>query len=254
MRIDERTFITPSSKKLEFSVFSSPFHIEILPTEMGNMDRLIIQDLVKEFSSSRQIIECSRPFKVVIVLDAGSLTRDAQQALRRTMEKSAKNVRFIFITDNTSKIIAPLRSRCMCFRCPVVPRSIVSSIIQNFKPIDEFGSLRRNLLVADSQTPRFWWEDTIGQLIEELKRKTNPGFCSEVRKLLSLIIVNSIPKKEFMKVHTEHQLNLEIFIRICKGKGSRCRTNYKHHANLCKGIFSHIGLSCFQPDKSHFPS
>lgn len=200
MRIDERTLVTPSSKKIDFTVFSSPFHIEISPAEMGTMDRLIIQDLVKEFSSSRQIIECNRAFKVVIVLDAGSLSKDAQQALRRTMERCAKNVRFIFITENNNRIIAPLRSRCLNFRCPAVSKENMTAINGQMKSLEEYGSLRRNLLKSDAQLTGFWWEDVIVKLIDEIKRKAQPAFCTEVRKILTQLLVNAIPKKDFMKV------------------------------------------------------
>lgn len=54
--------------------------------------------------------------KVVIINEADALTRDAQAALRRTMEKYMTNMRLIMCANNTSKIIAPIRSRCLLVR------------------------------------------------------------------------------------------------------------------------------------------
>lgn len=53
---------------------------------------------------------------VVIINEADALTRDAQAALRRTMEKYMTNMRLILCANSTSKIIAPIRSRCLLVR------------------------------------------------------------------------------------------------------------------------------------------
>lgn len=56
------------------------------------------------------------PISVVVLMEADQLTRDAQNALRRTMEKYAQTCRLILCCDSISKIIDPLRSRCMAVR------------------------------------------------------------------------------------------------------------------------------------------
>ena len=55
-------------------------------------------------------------YTVVIIHEADSLTRDAQAALRRTMEKYMSNMRLILCANSTSKLIAPIRSRCLLMR------------------------------------------------------------------------------------------------------------------------------------------
>lgn len=55
---------------------------------------------------------------VVVINEADQLSRDAQAALRRTMEKYMNNLRIILCAQTTSKIISPIRSRCLLMRIP----------------------------------------------------------------------------------------------------------------------------------------
>lgn len=55
----------------------------------------------------------SAPFRLVIFDGAGDLTKDAQAALRRIMERYSQTCRFIFVTNSLASIIDPIRSRCV---------------------------------------------------------------------------------------------------------------------------------------------
>lgn len=110
-------FQTSSNRKLEFNIVASVYHLEITPSDVGNYDRVVVQDLLKEVAQTQQVDQAARQrFKVVVINEADHLTRDAQAALRRTMEKYSPNLRLILLANSTANIIAPIRSRTLLVR------------------------------------------------------------------------------------------------------------------------------------------
>ena len=117
IKIDSRVFQTTSNRKLEFNIVASVYHLEITPSDVGNYDRVVVQDLLKEVAQTQQVDQSARQrFKVVVINEADHLTRDAQAALRRTMEKYSPNLRLILLANSTANIIAPIRSRTLLIR------------------------------------------------------------------------------------------------------------------------------------------
>ena len=110
-------FQTTSNRKLDFNIVASIYHLEITPSEVGNFDRVVVQDLLKEVAQTQQVDQSARQrFKVVVINEADQLTRDAQAALRRTMEKYSPNLRLILLANSTANIITPIRSRMLLIR------------------------------------------------------------------------------------------------------------------------------------------
>lgn len=74
----------------------------------------VVRETVKTFARVRTLGEI--PFKILILDEADNMTADAQQALRRTMERFTETCRFILIANYSGKIIEPIQSRCAPFR------------------------------------------------------------------------------------------------------------------------------------------
>lgn len=74
----------------------------------------MVREKVKKFSRYAGMADV--PFKVIILDEADEMTTDAQTALRRIIEDTAKYCRFILIVNNISKIIDPIQSRCATFK------------------------------------------------------------------------------------------------------------------------------------------
>jgi len=74
----------------------------------------IVRGQILNFASTRTIFNSG--YKLVILDEADAMTNDAQNALRRIIEKFTDNVRFCLIGNYLSKIIPALQSRCTRFR------------------------------------------------------------------------------------------------------------------------------------------
>ena len=131
IKIDSRVFQTTSNRKLEFNIVSSVYHLEITPSDVGNYDRVVVQDLLKEVAQTQQVdTSAKQRFKVVVINEADHLTRDAQAALRRTMEKYSPNLRLILLANSTANIIAPIRSRTLLVRVAAPTEGEICDVLE----------------------------------------------------------------------------------------------------------------------------
>jgi replication factor C small subunit len=79
----------------------------------------VVRTKVKDFARTRAIGDV--PFKIIYMDECDALTKEAQQALRRTMENYTSTCRFILSANFSSKIIDPIQSRCAIFRFRPLP-------------------------------------------------------------------------------------------------------------------------------------
>lgn len=89
----------------------------------------MVRERVKKFARFSGL-DTNIPFKLVILDEADEMTSDAQTALRRIIEDTAKHCRFIIIANNISKIIEPLQSRCAVFKFIRIPEEDIISHLE----------------------------------------------------------------------------------------------------------------------------
>ena len=96
----------------------------------------MVRERVKEFAASIKLAddkEFGKP-KIIILDEADEMTSEAQTALRRIIEDSARTTRFIIICNYLSQIIEPIQSRCVVFRFRRLPKE---DVIDHLKMICE---------------------------------------------------------------------------------------------------------------------
>jgi len=122
---------TTAALCLSYELYGSGIRENVL--ELNASDERGIQtvrEIIKDFARSRSVGE-GTPFKILILDECDNMTNDAQQALRRTMEKYASTCRFVLIANYQRAIIEPIQSRCSVFRFSQFPEGVVMGQVES---------------------------------------------------------------------------------------------------------------------------
>ena len=254
----EYTITGYSNTKEKVMIKQSKYHILIEPNNNG-FDKYLIQEIIQEYAKAENltIFKYKKLFKIVVINKIDNLSYSAQASLRRTMEKYADICKFIFICDQLSKVIEPLRSRCLLIRVPLPTKDqIVESLLQisvreNINiSIDEYNKILDN---CDHQVNNaIWmleskrlgiknensWTDVIDQMVNlffeigVLNNDNLTNFLKKIREYFYILFITNLDIKkilnsfmtEFVKKVDNLDLKFEVInivseyeVRICEG-------------------------------------
>ena len=108
----------------------------------------VVREKIKDFARTKPL---GTEFKIILLDEADSLTKDAQHALRRTMENYASSCRFILSCNYSSKLIDPIQSRCAIFRFSNLNENNVTSYLKKISESENF-KISENTLKAVFET------------------------------------------------------------------------------------------------------
>jgi len=109
-----------------FGIHWKENYLELNASDERGID--VVRQKVKDFARTKALKDI--PFKVIFLDEADALTREAQQALRRTMENYTTTCRFILSCNYSSRIIDPIQSRCVIFRFRLLEKKDVEKRIK----------------------------------------------------------------------------------------------------------------------------
>ncbi len=101
-------------------------YLELNASDERGID--VVRQKVKDFARTKALENI--PFKVIFLDEADALTKEAQQALRRTMENFTNTCRFILSCNYSSSIIDPIQSRCVVFRFRLLEKKDIAEVIR----------------------------------------------------------------------------------------------------------------------------
>lgn len=109
---------------------------------------------IKNFTNSISL-QGRNAFKIIILDEADNIPKTPQQALRRIIEKSPPNVKFILMCNYENKLIDPILSRCALFRfTPLNKENVIARLqeiadLEKLKLADEFYEVLFELSQGD---------------------------------------------------------------------------------------------------------
>jgi replication factor C subunit 3/5 len=264
MRLERHEFTTPSNKKVEIHSSASNYHIEICPADAGVHDRVVIQGLVKEVAGTRQInSEKQKQFKVILITEANRLSKDAQHALRRTMEKFMAQCRLILITESISKLIPALRSRCLGIRVQAPTDDELIRVIDKISTKETWQmedrqleklaklsnrNLRKALLlseickvkgISDGNPPEYDWEIYLKETARKIIEQQSPSQVLVVRSRLYELLVRLIPPNIIFQV-LFYELNKACIDSSMKSRLAKVAAEFEHRCNLGSKPIYHL--------------
>jgi replication factor C subunit 3/5 len=276
VRLEHRSLKTPSNRTVDVATIGSNYHIECNPSDAGNNDRFVVQEVIKEVASHGVLYSgngggdgpsgaSARSFKVVVLTEADRLSRQAQASLRRTMEKYSSVCRIVLLCESPSKIIDPVRSRCLGVRVPAPSHDEVAAVLAEVArrelpapgcPRDlalrisaaSGQNLRRALLMLEScavqQSPLSAdqpvalpdWELYICRLAREILQDQSPAKLLQARDMIYELLTNCIPADVIIRTLTRE---------LCKSLDDGTKhelvhwaAHYEHRAQLgSKDVF-----------------
>jgi replication factor C small subunit len=215
-------------------------YLELNASDERGID--VVRQKVKDFARTKAIGDV--PFKVIFLDEADALTREAQQALRRTMENYTSTCRFVMSCNYSSKILDPIQSRTVVFRFQLLEKKDIkrrvdliaeseglSITVDAFDTLYEAseGDCRRviNLLQATSSIS----PNITPELISTIVSKAKPSdikivldyalagdFINAKEKLLEIMLKESVSgpdiikamQKEIWKLPIENSLKVRL--------------------------------------------
>ncbi len=219
------------SKKL----FKDAWHSNLLELNASDERGIdVIRNKVKDFARTKAIGDV--PFKIIYLDESDALTKEAQQALRRTMENYTKTCRFILSCNYSSKIIDPIQSRCAIFRFRQLSKEDIFKLIDKIAKAEDLkinekakqalfqisnGDCRRleNILQSSTALSKEITEDVVfslaalakpKEILEILDLAINNNFIKARDKLLDTILNYGLSGLDVIKQILREIYNLEI--------------------------------------------
>ncbi len=219
------------AKQLHKNNWRSNF-LELNASDARGIDT--IRNQVKDFAKTLAI-EADSP-KIILLDEADALTKEAQQALRRTMETYSNSCRFILSCNLVNKIIDPIKSRCAIFKFKQLEKEEIEEIIKNIAESEGLkidsemikilyencgGDVRQlqNVLQSCSATSKNITKEEIKQFITSIESKDieeiiklalNKSFIDARKKLLDTMLNHGLSGLDIVKAIQKEVLDLQM--------------------------------------------
>eukprot|EP00898_Chlorokybus_atmophyticus_P007285 jgi/Chlat1/7558/Chrsp63S07060 len=216
--------------EVDLTTVGSAHHLELNPADAGFQDRYVVQEVIKDMARSKPLDARNNSnlpnFKVLVLSGVDALSREAQHALRRTMEKYSAACRLILLCDSLSRVIEALRSRCLAVRVSAPTNAEVVQVLETVASKEKLRlprqlalrvadyskrNMRRALLALEACKVANYpfqenqpvqatdWELFVTDIASDILSEQSPKRLLGVRQMLYELLVNCIPPEIILK-------------------------------------------------------
>lgn len=242
-----------SSKTVEVEFLESKEVLEIRIDGLGTYDKKVLQKVAMDISATKSIKSLLRTEnqnnsysanrnssernpKILLISDGDLLSKGAQMALRRILEKGASNFRLVIMCSSLSHFIPAFKSRFLVCRVPGPSDRLLAEIVADVLEKERAeiaegtterivsmanGNIRKALSLLElsihteeiKQTP---WDKTIEGIARDIR--INPSIPSLIKARASIyeILSNFIPSSYIITSILEELLRKEKTVRIAR--------------------------------------
>ena len=145
-----------------------------------------VRTLIKQIAQSGTIGDV--PFRICLLDEMDGMTNDAQNALKRIMERYASNIRFIITCNDRNRIIFPLQSRCANYHFKPLSKEVILEVIKG--------------ILANENINRFSDEDLLPFIY---------SMNGDIRRAITEI---QAAKSSNITLKKQSEMNLEEYVKI----------------------------------------
>jgi replication factor C subunit 3/5 len=266
--------IEAGSTSIPVTYLESNEMIEICPSEYGYKDRFVMQSIIKDMAEVKPIFglfgSVKNSVRILVIDQAEDLSKDAQAALRRTIEIYSDHFRVVMLCTETSKLIDPIRSRCLMIRMRGFKDDELHLIAENILKKENFtvsadiidelcvnsaGDCKRFLcllelycfnsdtdqvkkLKVDYSKFKLEWESKIENVVNLIRNNPKPETMADIRKEFYSLLSSQIPANVIL-LHMMREITAKSSFEFCKtissfalGYEERIKLGSKHLYHL----------------------
>ena len=163
----------------------------------------VVRTTIKNVAQSGTIGDV--PFRICLLDEMDGMTTDAQNALKRIMERYSGNIRFIITCNDKSKIIYPLQSRCANYHFKPLSNEVILEVIKEILQKEQVSAfedddLSRLIYALDGDLRRAITEIQAAKASGNSLTKQIESSLEEYNKILMLIL-NKNPNESLKQLH-----------------------------------------------------
>ena len=125
-----------NSKTINYTIYNSKYTIEIDSKELKIYNKYLLQKVIKQIAETKRVKD--NKIKIIIIYNAHFLDKEFQYILRKMIELYIYSANFIMLTNSLSRIIKPVKSRCLSIRIGNPTEKQILDFIKNINTKEKY--------------------------------------------------------------------------------------------------------------------